>query len=292
MILQDRTGTRAADSMVSSPGVQGGARSARRGAASLGGEWSDGGPGEGRRMTEGEGSITHHLGGLRVGDEAAVRAVLERYLDPLEAYARRLLRGLGASRAVADEQDLAQQAILIVVVGIRDEKYKDLHDRHALNRLLWTVTRRQAMKLKRSQQAVRRTGGVRAASIAAAPAGTGNAGPVPGARRSGAAGEPPPDPGPGRDARRVWEPEELITRVLGRKRPAEEVIAIREEIRAVFDALEDERDRDILRLKLEGYTHAEIAARLGCCERTVSLRFQRVCGTIRKLADDQAPPFG
>ena len=40
-------------------------------------------------------------------------------------------------------------------------------------------------------------------------------------------------------------------------------------------------------------THVlEIAERLDCSKRTVSLRFQRVCDTIRKLADEHARPRG
>jgi RNA polymerase sigma factor (sigma-70 family) len=241
-------------------------------------------------MPTGEGSITHQLGGLKAGDEAAVRAMLDRYLDPLEAYARRLLRGFGASRAVEDEQDLAHEAISIVIVGIRQEKYKDLHDREALIRLLLTVTRRQALKLKRYQEAGRRTEHTRESMSPVEPDGPG--GPVPESKApgGGAAGER--SHGPGAGLRWEWGTGEAIAHVPGRERAPDEVFGLREEVRAVLDVLEDERDRQILRLKLEGYTHPEIAERLDCSKRTISLRFQRICATIRRLAHGHGRPYG
>jgi RNA polymerase sigma factor (sigma-70 family) len=288
MILQDRTGTHPPGLVGVELDRPGRGVVSMSGAASPRRESDVAWPGEGRRMPTGEGSITHYLGGLRTGDEAAVRAVMDRYRDPLEAYARRLLRGYGASRAVEDEQDLAHEAILIVVVGIRREKYKDLHDREALIRLLQTVTRRQALKLKRYQEASRRTGHPRAP---AGPDGTSDLLPSPEASGGGATGERPQGPGPGVGLRWEWGAEELIAHVAGRERTPDEVFRIREEMRAVLDALEDERDREILRLKLEGYTHTEIAQRLDCCKRTISLRFQLVCSIIRKLADEHGRPL-
>jgi RNA polymerase sigma factor (sigma-70 family) len=243
-------------------------------------------------MPAGEGSITKYLVKLEAGDETAVRAVLDHYLDRLEVYARRMLRTFGASRAVEDEQDLAHEAILIVVVGIRRKKYKDLHDRQALGRLLLTITRRLAMKLKRYQTTRRRTGRPGGRMSHSESAGSGELMSGSDARGWGAAVAWPHDPGPAAGIGREWGTEEVIADVAGRERTPEEVSGIRDEIRAVFDVLEDDRDRDILRLKLEGYTHLEIAKRLDCSERTVSLRFQRVCLTIRKLADAQGRPHG
>jgi RNA polymerase sigma factor (sigma-70 family) len=236
-------------------------------------------------MPAGEGSITHCLVQLEAGDEAAVRAVLDQYRHRLEVYARRLLRGFGASRAVVDEQDLAHEAILIVVVGIRRKKYKDLHDRQALNRLLLTVTRRLVIKLKRYQTTRRRTWHRRHETTFAeldSPLGRVPGPVVPGGP---AARERWDGSGSGAGLRWYEVAEEVISQVPDRGRNPEELFAVSEEIAAVFDVLEDRKDRDILRLKLEGYTHAEIAERLDCSKRTVTLRFQRICLTIRKLAD-------
>jgi RNA polymerase sigma factor (sigma-70 family) len=234
-------------------------------------------------MPGGEGSITLCLGGLREGDEAAVRALLDRYRDPLEAYARRLLRALGASRAVADEQDLAQEAMATVIDGIRKQKYKDLRDREALIRLLWIVTRRRALKMKRYQAAGRRTERAATSMVSTAVAALdgADASAAPDAGRGDGGG---PTPDPAGELRWECRTKEVIAHVAGRERDPEEVVGTREEVRAMLEILDDERDRHLLLLKLEGYTHAEIAERLDCSKRAISLRFQRVCATIRKLA--------
>ena len=150
-----------------------------------------------------EGSITKYLVRLQAGDEAAVRAVLDHYLDRLEVYARRMLRSFGASCAVVDEQDLAHEAILIVVVGIRRKKYKDLHDRQALSRLLLTITRRLVIKLKRYQMTGRRTGRPREVMAFAEPDRPSGRVPGPAAPRGIAAGQPWDGPGSGTGPR--WE---------------------------------------------------------------------------------------
>jgi RNA polymerase sigma factor (sigma-70 family) len=292
MIVPDRTKTHALGSTTSSGIDRDGAWSRRRGAVSPRRESDVAWPGEGRRMPAGEGSITHCLIKLEAGDETAVRAVLDCYLDRLEIYARRMLRSFGASCAVEDEQDLAHEAILIVVVGIRGRKYKDLHDRQALSRLLLTITRRLVIKLKRDQTTRRRTGRPGGRISRSAPTGPGDLVAGSEAPGRGAADEWSDGPGPGAGRPRTWGTEEALAQVPDRARNPQEVLAIGEELRAVLDVLEDERDRDILRLKLEDYTHAEIAERLDCSKRTVSLRFQRVCDTIRKLADEQGRPHG
>ncbi len=166
-------------------------------------------------MPAGEGSITHYLVRLEAGDETAVRAVLDYYLDRLEAYARRLLRGFGASAAVEDEQDLAHEAILIVVIGIRCKKYKDLHDREALSRLLLTITRRLVIKLKRYQTTRRRTGRRRDVMRFAEPDGLRVRVTRPAAQGGIAVGERSEGAGPQRE----WGAEEAIAQVPDRAEP-------------------------------------------------------------------------
>lgn len=58
-----------------------------------------------------------------------------------------------------------------------------------------------------------------------------------------------------------------------------------DEIRALFDKLEEDDLRDIARLKLDGYTNDEIAARLGCTVRTVCRRL----ALIRDIWESAAP---
>lgn len=209
-------------------------------------------------MPGGEGSITVCLGELRAGNEDAVRAFLDRYRGPLEEYARQKLRRLGASRAVADEQDVAQEALLAVIDGIRKQKFDRLRDRDDLIRLLRSVTRRAALKVKRYQEA--RIRARRRVEVEAEPEGA-------------AVG-----------LRWTCRTEEALARVAGRERGPEEVAAIREEFLAMLAVLADDLDRHLLLLMLEGYTQAEIAERFDCCKRTITLRYQRVREAIQKRA--------
>ena len=48
--------------------------------------------------------------------------------------------------------------------------------------------------------------------------------------------------------------------------------AVGDEIRSLFDKLDSDELRELARLKLDGYTNEEIAARLGCTVRTVCRR--------------------
>lgn len=58
-----------------------------------------------------------------------------------------------------------------------------------------------------------------------------------------------------------------------------------DEIRALFDKLDGDDLRDIARLKLDGFTNDEIAARLGCTVRTVCRRL----ALIRDIWEDAVP---
>jgi RNA polymerase sigma factor (sigma-70 family) len=241
-------------------------------------------------MPVGEGSITLSIGELKAGSEDAARALLDRYLGEMEDYARRKLRRLGASRAVADEQDVAQEALLTVIDGLRNRKFDHLKDRDDLIKLLRFVIWREAIKIKRHQEAARRADrpgeGARPWAVAAAPA-------------EDAAGTPEFEPGPGDDRGAAlteglrWDcrAEEALTQIAGRERDPRELVAIREEFRAVLATLADERDRHLLLLKLEGYSQAEIAEQFDCCKRTVNLRYQRVRETLLRRAPGAGRPI-
>ena len=65
---------------------------------------------------------------------------------------------------------------------------------------------------------------------------------------------------------------------------AEEAAAIGEALRAVLDGL-DEESRTIVLLKMEDLTHDEVAARVGCSERTVRRLLTRVRADLVALLD-------
>jgi DNA-directed RNA polymerase specialized sigma24 family protein len=51
-----------------------------------------------------------------------------------------------------------------------------------------------------------------------------------------------------------------------------------DECRRLLDLLDDERLRAVALGKMEGLTNAEIAARLGCIEKTVERKLRRIRG--------------
>jgi RNA polymerase sigma factor (sigma-70 family) len=51
---------------------------------------------------------------------------------------------------------------------------------------------------------------------------------------------------------------------------------IADEVRRLFDLLDDDTLRTVARLKLEGYTNPEIAELLDVSERTVSRKLERI----------------
>ena len=153
---------------------------------------------------------------------------------------------------------MAQEAILAVIDGIRKRKFDRLRDRDDLIRLLRSVTRRAALKVKRYQEA--RIRAPRPVEVVAEPGGTAVA------------------------LRWTCRTEEVLAHVAGRERGPEEVAAIREEFLAVLAVLADDVNRHLLLLMLEGYTQAEIAERFDCCKRTITLRYQRVRAIIQNRA--------
>ncbi len=72
--------------------------------------------------------------------------------------------------------------------------------------------------------------------------------------------------------------DEVLAQVVGREPTPELAAQVAEECRRLLDALPDPELRQIAVCKLEGYTNAEIAGRLGTVEKTV----QRRLGVIRK----------
>ncbi len=191
--------------------------------------------------TEGEGSVTRWVGGLKVGDPEATRQLWERYFADLVRLARVRLRHF--PRAAADEEDAALSAFDSLCRGVEQGRFPRLDDRQDLWRILVTIALRKAADLIRLESRLKRGGGsVRTeADLAAAALGAGGLGQAPAS-----------DPSP------------------------ELAAMMAEECRRLFDLLPDESLREVAQMKLEGHSDREIAERLDCSRSTVERRLRTI----------------
>jgi len=192
------------------------------------------------------GSVTALLEHLRAGDHAAAQPLWERYYPRLVGLARERLRG--TPRRAADEEDVALSAFDSFCRGVEQGRFPDLKDRDGLWALLVLITVRKAADLVQYNRRDRRGGGrVRGDSALAGPDGDTGADGL--ARAE--AGDPTP----------------------------EVAAQLAEELQGLLDRLGSDELRAIAVWKLEGYSNAEVAARLGCAAVSVERRLR----LIRKI---------
>jgi RNA polymerase sigma factor (sigma-70 family) len=190
-------------------------------------------------------SLTTWIALLRAGD-AAAQPLWERYFARLVAFARGKLHGV--ARRAADEEDVALSAFHSFCQAA--QRFPRLHDRDDLWQVLVMLTARKAFQQRRGQQARKRGG-------------TAAAGP-----RTAAAAE-----------------AVALEEIVGAEPTPEFAVSLAEHFEALLAKLPGEELRQIARLRLEEYSSAEIAERLGCTERTVS----RKLVLIRSCWEKDAP---
>jgi DNA-directed RNA polymerase specialized sigma24 family protein len=207
----------------------------------------------GRPMsTEPEGSVSHWIGALKVGDPEAAQRLWERYFDALVRLARAKLGTI--PRREADEEDIALSAFHSFCQGAARGQFPRLDDRYGLWRLLVMITARKALdQSERQRRKKRGSGRVHGESIMA--------GGDPGAREAG------------------------LEQVMGREPTPEFAAMVADECRRLLGDLGDENLRRIALLRMEGYSDPEIAARLGCGLRTVGRKLELIRKTwLREVA--------
>jgi DNA-directed RNA polymerase specialized sigma24 family protein len=186
-----------------------------------------------------DGSVTRWIDSLKDGDPAAAQALWNTYFRRLVALARARLRG--TPRRAADEEDVALSAFDSFCRAAGLGRFPRLDDRHDLWQLLVVITVRKAIDLvQHERRPSRGAGQVRTFSDLE---------------------------GVGADA------------VLGAEPSPELAAQVAEEYQRLLDRLGNETLRAVATWKLEGYTHDEIAARLGCVRFTVDRKLQ----TIRRI---------
>lgn len=194
-------------------------------------------------MPDDGGSITRALRAWRDGDRDSLQQLWEAYFHRLVGVARARLEQ--APRSASDEEDVALSAFASFCRRAERGEFPRLDDRDDLWRLLFVITTRKA--INRAQHDLRgRRGGGRIS----------NASDLDGLDF--------------RDA-------------LLRDPSPEQAAQMDEDVRLLLDGLGDESLRSVAVWKLQGFTNAEIAARLGCVESTV----ERKLRAIRALWQDE-----
>jgi DNA-directed RNA polymerase specialized sigma24 family protein len=188
------------------------------------------------------GSVTQWIAELRAGDaDLAHQEIWRRYFRRLMALAE--LKLGSAPRGAADEEDVALSALRSFFSGVARDRYPQLDDRDNLWSLLAKITACKAINQRKRQLALKRGGGK--------------------VRNEAALGE---DDASSKEMQLADLVEEELT--------PDFIVAVNEECQLLMNRLPDDQFRRIARLKLEGYTNAEIAADLDVVERTVERKLE------------------
>lgn len=176
-------------------------------------------------------SVTAWIEELKRGNPEGAQGLWQRYFARLVEMARARLRG--RVRRVADEEDIALSAFDSFCHRVERGSFPELNDRNNLWCLLHTITAGKVNDLLAREMALKRGGGA--------------------VRGDSAVGG---SEGAGFEAFAKVEPT------------PEEAALFADECERLLKILDD-RQREIAKAKLEGLTDREVAARLGCSERTV-----------------------
>jgi DNA-directed RNA polymerase specialized sigma24 family protein len=192
-------------------------------------------------------SVTYWLRQLEADDPAAAQPLWERYFAQFVRLARGKLRG--ARHRAADEEDVALSAFDSFCRGVAQRRFPRLGDRNNLWGLLVTLTARKPTDLAQHEGRQKRGGGRVGGESALAG---------------------PPDA------------ERGLEQLAGPEPTPEFAAQVAEECRRLLDRLGDDQLRAVALAKMEGYTNAEIAGRLGCAAVTVECRLRLIRKTWEK----------
>lgn len=177
-----------------------------------------------------EGSVSIWIEEVRNGDEAAAQKLWERYFGELVQFCRRKLAG--GRILVDDEEDVVLSAFDSFYRGAQQGKFPDLKDRTNLWKLLVVIAVRKANRVIQHENTLKRGGGRTVDENALG------------------------------DNCRI---EDIICHEL----TPDLAVQVAEEYERLILSLQDETQRSVAQLKLEGYSNLEIARQLGRSERTV-----------------------
>jgi len=194
--------------------------------------------------------VTEWLARIKAGDPEAARRLWKGYFTKLVGLARGKLRA--APRTVADEEDVALSAFDSFCRGAGNGRFPQLDDRDDLWQVLFMITTRKAAGLARREMRQKRGGGrvVQVSSLVAE--------------------------GSGNEA--YLDPADMSP-------TAEFAALVSEECGSLLDSLADDTLRAIAVWKMEGYTNAEIAEKIGRVEGTVERKLALIRQAWKREVD-------
>jgi RNA polymerase sigma factor (sigma-70 family) len=180
---------------------------------------------------------------VQAGDEEAAEQIWNDYYRRLMGLAR--LKLGGSPRRVGDEDDVVVNALDSFFRAARDDRFDRLQDRSDLWRVLAMLVARKAARQIEYQMRQKRGGGqVRGESVFIA------------ADDSSPAG---------------------LENMAGEENMAGDyIVEMQESLEQLLDLLPDDEYRAVANMRMEGHSNEEIAEKLGCTERTVERRLQRI----------------
>lgn len=182
-----------------------------------------------------ENSVTVWLRQMSQGDQEAARQLWNRYSATLQRLIRN--RYPQAFNAAADEEDLVQSVFQALWTGAAVGQWDSVQDRTELWWLLLAITRRKAISRQAYNSRLKRGENTLVFSELET------------ASQNSSMNRP--------------------LDIKGDAAPAELILMLQEEQERLLQRLRDDVLRSIAVWKLEGYTHVEIAAKLGVTPRTI-----------------------
>jgi DNA-directed RNA polymerase specialized sigma24 family protein len=198
------------------------------------------------------GSVTQWIRQLQAGEREAVGQLWEAYSRRLVGLARKKLGG--SPRAAADEEDVALSAFKSFCFRAEEGRFRQLVDRNDLWQILFLITARKAYK-RLAHELNPKHGGGKVVHVSALP-------------------------------RFEREDEPCVfAEIIGREPDAQVAAEVTEECRRLLEMLGDAELRAVAVAKMEGYSNAEIAEKIGRAEVTV----ERKLRTIRRIWRHEMP---
>ena len=200
-------------------------------------------------------SVTAWIADLKTGDDSAAEKLWGRYFQKLSRLAAKKLGN--ASKRIADEEDVAVDVFQSLCAGAAEGRFEQLGNRDDLWKLLVAISGMKAVDQIRRQTAQKRGGGnVRGESIVA------DAGHA--------------DFGAGFDRFLDSEPTPEFLNVMT------------EQQEKLFEMLSDDSQREVARLRFEGYANQEISEKLGIALRSVERKLKVIRETWSEMLEESS----